>query len=116
MRHRRWIALGLPLLALAGLFILAFAVGKFPVAPGDLLAVLWAKLTGGQSGTSAAIETVVWQIRLPRIAVALLVGAALAASGATYQGLFRNPLVSPDILGVAAGAGFGAVLGIFFAL
>jgi iron complex transport system permease protein len=62
------------------------------------------------------VETVVWQIRLPRIAAAVLIGAGLAASGATYQGLFRNPLVSPDILGVAAGAGLGAVLGIFFSL
>jgi iron complex transport system permease protein len=103
----------LPALALVALFIAAFALGKFPVSPHDLLAVLWAKLSGGASGVSPAVETVVWQIRLPRIAAALLIGAALAAAGATYQGLFRNPLVSPDILGVAAGAGLGAVLGIF---
>jgi iron complex transport system permease protein len=109
-------ALVLPLAALLLLFVGAFALGKFPVAPQDLLAVLWAKLTGGASGVPPTVETVVWQIRLPRIAAALLIGAALAASGATYQGLFRNPLVSPDILGVAAGAGLGAVLGIFLSL
>ena len=115
MRRRGgWLAL--PLLALVALFVLSFALGKFPVSPHDLLAVLWGKLTGGASGVPPAVETVVWQIRLPRIAAALLIGAALAAAGSTYQGLFRNPLVSPDILGVAAGAGLGAVLGIFLSL
>jgi iron complex transport system permease protein len=108
--------LGLPSLALFLLFLAAFAVGQFPVAPHDLGAVLWAKLTGTPSGVPPTVETVIWQIRLPRIAAAVLIGAALAAAGATYQGLFRNPLVSPDILGVAAGAGLGAALAIFMGL
>jgi iron complex transport system permease protein len=108
--------LGLPSLALLLLFVAAFAIGTFPVPPHDLWAVLWAKLSGAASGVPPTVETVVWQIRLPRIVAAVLIGAALAAAGATYQGLFRNPLVSPDILGVAAGAGLGAVLGIFLAL
>ncbi|HEV2551697.1 MAG TPA: iron ABC transporter permease [Stellaceae bacterium] len=108
--------LGLPSLALFLLFLAAFAVGQFPVAPHDLGAVLWAKLTGTASGVPPTVETVIWQIRLPRIAAAVLIGAALAAAGATYQGLFRNPLVSPDILGVAAGAGLGAALAIFMGL
>ena len=54
------------------------------------------------------------QIRLPRVLAAIMVGAALSGSGAAYQNMFRNPLVSPDILGVSAGAGFGASLGLFF--
>jgi iron complex transport system permease protein len=112
----RGLSFGLPSLALLLLFIAAFAVGKFPVAPHDLVSVLWAKLAGAQSGVSPSVEAVVWQIRLPRIAAAVLVGAALAAAGSTYQGLFRNPLVSPDILGVAAGAGLGAAVGIFLSL
>jgi len=112
----RGLSLGLPALALLALFVAAFALGKFPVVPHDLLAVLWAKLSGGASGVPATVETVVWQVRLPRIAAAVLVGAGLAAAGSTYQGLFRNPLVSSDILGVAAGAGLGAVLGIFLSL
>ena len=62
------------------------------------------------------VDTVLFGVRLPRIGAALLVGAALAAAGAAYQSLFRNPLVSPDILGVSAGAGLGAVLGIFLSL
>ena len=56
----------------------------------------------------AAAATIVLKVRLPRILAAMLVGAALSASGAAYQGIFRNPMVSPDILGVAAGASFGA--------
>jgi iron complex transport system permease protein len=62
------------------------------------------------------VETVVFRIRGPRVLAALAIGAALAAAGAAYQGLFRNPLVSPDILGVSAGAAFGAVLGIYLSL
>lgn len=57
-----------------------------------------------------------WSIRLPRVAAGLLVGMALAAAGAAYQGMFRNPLVSPDILGVSAGAGLGAVAAIYLGL
>ncbi len=93
---------------LAGV-LLAFTVGRTPVA----LADLWAVLVGGGSD---ALQTVVWQIRAPRIAAAVAVGAALAVAGAAFQGLFRNPLVSPDILGASAGAALGALLGIFFSL
>jgi iron complex transport system permease protein len=70
---------------------------------------------GGGAGGSRE-ETVLFAIRLPRVAAALTVGAALAAAGTAYQGMFRNPLVSPDILGVSSGAGLGAVLGIFLSL
>ncbi|SQI31439.1 Probable ABC transporter permease protein HI_1471 [Providencia alcalifaciens] len=58
-------------------------------------------------------STVFWQIRFPRVFAAIIIGGGLAIAGAAYQGMFRNPLVSPDILGVSAGAGVGAVLGIF---
>jgi iron complex transport system permease protein len=105
--------------ALGALFILvliAFWVGRYPVAAGDLLTLAWTKLTGGAHGLDAAVETVVWKIRGPRVVAAVLIGAALAAAGAAYQNMFRNPLVSPDILGVSAGAAVGAVLGIFLSL
>jgi iron complex transport system permease protein len=62
------------------------------------------------------VETVVLQVRGPRVLAALLVGAALAAAGTAYQGMFRNPLVSPDILGVSSGAALGAVGAIFLSL
>ena len=104
------------LLAAAGLALLAalaFAVGRFPLAPGELAALAANKLFGAGYALAPNVETVVLQVRGPRILAALLVGAALAAAGTAYQGMFRNPLVSPDILGVSAGAALGAVLGIF---
>jgi iron complex transport system permease protein len=102
--------------ALAGLVIVAFSVGRYPVAAGDLAGILWAKLTSSAHGIDPTVEAVVLKIRGPRVAAALLIGAALAAAGAAYQNMFRNPLVSPDILGVSAGAAVGAVLGIFLSL
>jgi iron complex transport system permease protein len=77
---------------------------------------LVAKALGLPHGVPGVQETVVLRVRLPRVAAAMLVGAALSASGAAYQGVFRNPLVAPDILGVSAGAALGASLGLFLAL
>lgn len=98
------------------LAVLSFAMGKYAIAPNEIGRAFWAVITGSASGLPPAVETVIWEIRAPRVVAALLIGAALAAAGATYQGLFRNPLVSPDILGVTAGASLGAVVGIYFAL
>jgi len=100
--------------ALALLTVLAFALGRFPLSVGELAALAANKLLGADYSVAPSAETVVLQVRGPRILAALLVGAALAAAGTAYQGMFRNPLVSPDILGVSAGAALGAVLGIFF--
>ncbi|QJR13592.1 FecCD family ABC transporter permease [Usitatibacter palustris] len=94
----------------------ALGVGSFPVSPGDVVRVLWAALTGGDAGVPDNVRAVVLQIRGPRVLAALAVGAALATAGAAYQNLFRNPLVSPDILGVSGGCALGAVGGILFAL
>ncbi len=104
------------LVALGAVIFAAFAIGRYPVAPADLVALLWSKVTGAPHGVPATVETVVFGVRGPRVLAALVVGAALAAAGAAYQSLFRNPLVSPDILGVSAGAAVGAVLGIFLSL
>lgn len=103
------------LILIAGVGI-AFAIGRYPVSLIELGRVLLAKITGEPSGLSPAIETVVWQIRGPRVVAAVLVGAGLSVAGAAFQGLFRNPLVSPDILGASSGAALGAVLGIYFSL
>lgn len=102
------------LLLLAAL--LALTAGKFPLSAGDALAALLHRALGQSSGLDAAGESVLFHIRLPRVLAAMLVGAALSAAGAAYQQLFRNPLVSPDILGVSSGAALGAVLGIFLGL
>lgn len=93
----------------------AAVIGPYETTPGEVLAAL-ARRFGLADAAPGPIDTVLFSIRLPRILAALLVGAALAAAGAVYQGLFRNPLVSPDILGVSAGAGLGAALGIFLSL
>jgi iron complex transport system permease protein len=96
--------------------LLAFTVGRYPVSLGDLAQVLLAKTTGHAAHVPPAVESVILQVRGPRVLAALIVGAALAVAGTAFQGLFRNPLVSPDILGASSGAALGAVLGIFFSL
>jgi iron complex transport system permease protein len=100
---------------LAGLMV-AFVVGRYPVSLGDVVHVVAAKLAGRAPDVPPAVESVIWQVRGPRVIAAALVGAALAVAGTAFQGLFRNPLVSPDILGASSGAALGAVLGIFFSL
>src|SRR6516164_1348885 len=99
----------------AGL-LLALMVGRYPVSFAELFGVIAGKLTGHAPAVPSAVENVVWQVRGPRVAAAALVGAALAVAGTAFQGLFRNPLVSPDSLGASSGAALGAVLGIFFSL
>ncbi len=98
------------------LALLAMCVGQFTLAPAEVLGALWARASGGAATLPGGHEAVVWQIRAPRVLAAMLVGAALSGAGAVYQALFRNPLVSPDILGVTSGAALGAVLAIFLAL
>ena len=115
-QHAGPIAIGALAVLLVAIILVAILTGKYPVTPGDILAVVMAKLSGGDSGVAPTIETVIWNVRLPRVGAGILVGASLAAAGAAYQGQFRNPLVSPDILGVSAGASFGAVVGIFLTL
>jgi len=79
---------------------------------GDIFKLIEAKLFGTSYPGFEVAEHVLFQVRLPRILIALLVGAGLSIAGASLQGLFQNPLVSPDILGVCSGSGFGAALGI----
>ena len=98
----------LPILVFFG----SFLIGRFPVSPWDVIVVITSGLFHYPTNLSPSLYTVVFDIRLPRIAAAMIVGAALSVSGASFQGIFKNPLVSPDILGVSAGAGFGAALAI----
>jgi iron complex transport system permease protein len=97
-------------LIFTGALLFSFCIGKYPVSPAELAGALWAKARGAK--LSGALEAVIFHVRLPRVLAAALVGAALAAAGTAYQCLFNNPLVSPDVLGASAGAGFGAALGI----
>ena len=109
-----WGIVGTLTVATVLLAVSASLVGAYPVSLAEAARIVFGWLSGTSNGSTA--ETVLLEVRLPRIAAALLAGAALAGSGAVYQGLFRNPLVSPDILGVSTGAGLGAVLGIFLSL
>src|SRR4051812_12180374 len=106
------IALGVLALGL----VVAFTVGRYPVTLAELADVLLSRVTGRPSAVSATVENVVLLVRGPRVLAAVMVGAALAVAGTAFQGLFRNPLVSPDILGASSGAALGAVLGIYFSL
>ena len=100
------IAIAVPLVGL----ISAFMIGQYPVNPLDVLKVMIAKLTGETADVPPQVERIVFYLRGPRVLAALMVGSALATAGAAFQGLFRNPLVSPDILGASSGAALGAVI------
>ncbi len=90
--------------------LLSVAVGSVFIAPGTTASILLAKLFGFSGDWSATDETILLAIRLPHAVLIALTGAALAGSGAAYQGLFRNPLADPYLMGVASGAGLGAVI------
>ena len=93
--------------ALAAAIVAGVAWGAVPIAPADVLAALGRGLRGTSSGLT---DTLVLQVRLPRVLLAALVGASLAGAGTLYQALFRNPLADPYILGVSSGAGLGAMI------
>lgn len=94
---------------LALLYVSLF-FGRYDVSPGDVAHILMARLLPLAHDRATPAQTIVLQIRLPRAIMAMFVGGGLAISGAAYQGMFRNPLVSTDILGVTAASGFGAAL------
>lgn len=108
----RWLLAGIG--AVLGALLLGLTVGPVALAPGRVLVELLDHVPGIHlgSGLSHRDATIVLELRLPRVVLGLLVGAMLAGAGAAYQGVFRNPLADPYLLGVAAGAGLGATLAI----
>ena len=93
--------------------VISVLIGRYSITPD----MLWEILFHGDDPLSEEVEAaslVLFEARIARIAAAVLIGAALSAAGASYQGIFRNPMVSPDILGAATGASFGAALAILF--
>ena len=106
------------LVALAAVALLSATTGAAGLAFGDVLAALVDRLplVDVDSSLSARQEGILFQIRLPRLVLGMFVGGSLALAGAAYQGVFRNPLADPYLLGVSAGAGFGAVLALGFGL
>lgn len=101
--------------ALVTCFLLALAIGPERIALSQLFAALLAKLTGGAATLSREQEVIAFGLRLPRIALAVGVGAALAMAGASFQALLRNPLADPYVLGVSGGAALGSILAILLA-
>lgn len=105
---RRTVLVVLPILLLfASLF-----GGRLEIGPTDVLRILVSRIVPIAPSWSESVEIIVLQIRLPRALLAMCVGGGLSISGAAFQGMFRNPLVSPDVLGVSAASGFGAALAI----
>jgi iron complex transport system permease protein len=106
--RKLWLLGGLILFSL----IISLITGPAPVNWQEIRDGALPFIMGEGAGGIPSSGLVFWYVRLPRCLLTILVGAGLAASGCVYQGLFRNPLVSPDILGVSAGATFGAALGL----
>ncbi|KAF5083327.1 putative ABC transporter permease protein [anaerobic digester metagenome] len=104
----------LMIIALIILFFLSFLFGRYPLSLNEVVLAVASKLGLISFTLPPAVDTIIFQIRFPRIVAAMMIGAALSIAGASFQGLFQNPLVSPDKLGVSAGAGFGASLAILF--
>lgn len=103
------------ILLIAAAIILALTTGHYYISPAQLLKIITIKLSGGTPGNELATPSIVlWSIRLPRVIMAIIAGAALAVGGVVFQSIMRNPLVSPSFLGVSHGAVFGASLSIIF--
>lgn len=102
--------LSLPIFA----FFFSMFIGSFPIHPLELLDLIASTIFGYSTGYPEVYNTVIFQVRLPRVLLGMMVGASLSISGATFQGIFRNPLVSPYILGLSSGAAFGAALSLAF--
>ena len=117
--RKAWRALLVMGLALLFLFLVSFSLGRYGVPPLTVVRILWTRFLELFAGRGTLdrtwteqMEIAVVNIRLPRIVMACLVGCALSAAGAAFQGVFHNPMASPDILGASSGAAFGAALAI----
>lgn len=94
------------------LIVISFRLGRYPIKTKELMGILLSRIYPIDKFWTDSMEIVLFNIRLPRIALACLVGCCLSVAGASYQGVFQNPMASPDILGASAGAAFGAALSI----
>ena len=95
--------------------LIALGIGRYFITPAEVIEAIAGRFTGNYEISEMAYKTI-WNLRIPRILLALLVGAGLSTAGCAFQSLFANPLATPDTLGVASGASFGAALGILLGL
>ncbi|AKB33568.1 Vitamin B12 ABC transporter, permease component BtuC [Methanosarcina siciliae HI350] len=93
-------------------FFISVYIGRYTITPGQLIMAVAGKIANVDYTLPDTADTILFKVRLPRIIAAILIGANLATAGAAYQGMFKNPMVSPDILGASHGAGFGAAVAI----
>ena len=112
-RRARTVVIVLTVIMVAAACV-SLLLGRYPIAPGDALAMLLNLIpfVDIETGATAQAEALFYNVRLPRIILALLVGCCLSAAGAAFQGTFQNPLTSPDILGASQGAALGAAIAI----
>jgi len=99
-------------ISLVALFLISLVLGRYPLRLSEIGRLILSRFTDVEVTWTDSAEAIFFNVRLPRICLAVLVGAALSVAGACYQGMFRNPLVSSDIVGASSGAAFGAALGI----
>lgn len=102
------------LVLLAAFALGGVLVGQYTIGISDFITIIVSKISGRPDEALKTAAYVIGQVRIPRVLLAAMVGAGLSMSGSALQGTFQNPLVSPDLLGVCSGAGFGAALGILF--
>lgn len=110
------LVMGAGLVLVLAVLLLATGLGAVPVPAGEVVGILLNRLPGVEVAGDwpAAHEVILWDVRLPRVILGLLAGIGLAAAGAAFQGLFRNPMADPYVVGVSAGAALGASLAIVF--
>ncbi|HAG11821.1 MAG TPA: hypothetical protein DCK76_10725 [Desulfotomaculum sp.] len=104
------------IIILISLFIFSVLIGRYTINFTDFINLLALKATQQSINAYTEINTIIFSVRLPRIVASILIGSSLAVSGTVFQSVFRNPMVSADVLGAANGAGFGAALGILLSL
>lgn len=114
MRHSNWLPVIGAIGVLCVLLVIAVAVGNVAIPTATIVSIILSEFGMYQGDVPDNVRSIIMTIRLPRVILVALTGAALSASGAAYQGLFRNPLADPYIVGVASGAGFGAIAMVVF--
>ena len=116
----RWTGTALSFALFVAMLLVSLAVsvcvGRYAVPVDRAIAIIWQSLFDPTAMPEAIDERIVWLVRVPRVILAAVCGAGLAISGAALQGVFRNPLVSPQVLGISQGAAFGGALAISFGL
>ncbi|MBQ3292270.1 MAG: iron ABC transporter permease [Mogibacterium sp.] len=115
-KHTGRLVIPVLFVVLLALIMACLCIGKYQISPAECIRILSGKIAGTQQTWDGMDENMLIGVRLPRVMAAVIVGAALALSGAVYQGIFRNPLVSPDFLGVSSGACVGAAVAILMAM